>query len=210
MSHDRSDDASRPRKPGETAPQPGSPPQPPPSARPPAARRPVTPDEAEILHAGAIERLELARLTARKALADPTSLTQERLARLGQDGVARFVVELRQAVLGVGPEPGRSVQAAQARPVDAAKPRVPNGAKAESNTGKFNPGKSGAGQPNATKPDPKAALPKANPRIGRIAGWWQTIHLDDVRIDGTARRWGYVAGLCALMPAVAVILALRL
>jgi hypothetical protein len=199
MSDDRSKDAPRPRKPGETPPKPVRRPQPPPSVSP-AARRPVAPDEAEILRAGVAERLELARQTAHEALADPTTLTPTRLARLGRDGLAQFVAELRRATFGQVAKPRRTEAATPAAPVPV-------------------PRHSSAAQRRATdatsrsKLEPTAAPDAAfrpTPRVGRIAGWWQSIDLDDVRIDASARKYGYCAGFITLVATVSLLLTWRL
>ncbi len=72
--------------------------------------------EAAILRDGEAARLALARQTALKALTDPSVLTAKRLARLGSDGVARFVDELRRAALGHASRPNPSEHVAGAKP----------------------------------------------------------------------------------------------
>lgn len=195
MSEDHSNDSSPGHKPGETQQPAGQRQNPTPAPASPGGARPVIPNEAEILRVGAIERRDLARLTARKALADPTVLTPQRLARLGRDGLARFVVELRHGALGEPAQPRRPVPTSVAQPVASTKPHPTNAAPSNTNT---------------AKPKPKAAPPTTTPSVGRIAGWWLNIRLDELRIDGTARRWGYAAGFVSLTLAVALILARRL
>lgn len=97
-------------------------------ARPPLGRKPLADRreaaEAAILRDGEAARLMLARQTALKVLADPGVLTTKRLARLGSDGVARFVEELRRAALGHASRPGSVKHVAGTKPEKPNKPEL--------------------------------------------------------------------------------------
>jgi hypothetical protein len=80
--------------------------------------------EAAILRDGEAARLALARQTALKVLTDPGVLTTKRLARLGSDGVARFVEELRRAALGQASRPDPVKHVAGTKPEKPNKPEL--------------------------------------------------------------------------------------
>lgn len=82
--------------------------------------------EEAILDEGRAARLALARRTAREALTDPGAISARRLSRLGPDGLARFIRELRhEARTAVGQNPiGSGARSAGANPV-ASRPRLP-------------------------------------------------------------------------------------
>lgn len=75
--------------------------------------------EEAILDEGRAARLALARRTAREALTDPGAISARRLSRLGPDGLARLIGELRhEARRAVGQKPiGNGERSAGARPV---------------------------------------------------------------------------------------------
>ena len=74
--------------------------------------------EEAILDEGRAARLALARRTAREALTDPGAISARRLSRLGPDGLARFIKELRrEAGTAVARNPiGNGERSAGARP----------------------------------------------------------------------------------------------
>lgn len=82
--------------------------------------------EEAILDEGRSARLALARQTAREALTDPGAISARRLRRLGPDGLARFIRELRrEARSAVGQNPiGSEERLAGATPVES-RPRRP-------------------------------------------------------------------------------------
>ena len=91
-------------------------------SKPPAEARKAA--EAAILRDGEAARLALARQTALKVLTDPNVLTAKRLARLGSDGVARFVDELRRATLGQASRPDPVKHVAGTKPEKPNKPEL--------------------------------------------------------------------------------------
>lgn len=145
--------------------------QPAPSTRPPAptAREAA---EAAILQDGKAARLALARQTALKALSDPGVLTPKRLARLGADGMARFVDELRRATLVGAKHDSSSKPATESNSKEAA-------ASAKTETSRRSPAK-----------------PAVSKTIGvaTIAGWWQSTSEGAPHFEARARRLGLVAG----------------
>lgn len=156
------------------------PPQPSPSARLP---KPMTPKEIEsaILRDGTAARLALARQTALKALSDPGVLTPKRLSRLGSDGVARFVDELRRSALGGVKQESSSKPAAPANSKGAA-------ASAKAKT-------SARAQPIDTK----------TIGVATIAGWWQSTSEGAPHFEAQARRHGWLAGSLVMLACLALL-----
>lgn len=169
------------------------------SEPPTSGRRPATPQsasfsrspapkvrdaaEAAILKDGKAARFALARQTALKAMSDPGVLTPKRLARLGADGMAHFVDELRQAALG------------SAKHDSANKPatRLSSMAAVASVKGK--------------EPARYPAKPVDSKTIGvaTIAGWWRSTSEGAPHFEAQARRHGWLAGSLAMLACLALL-----
>lgn len=180
--------------------------------RPPMGRKPQADArkaaEAAILRDGEAARLALARQTALKALTDPGVLTAKRLARLGSDGVARFVAELRHASLGNVRQGATSAPAA--RPGMSATERDRPSERTGSANRLFS-GKTSAGT-KPTKPAPtrsKSAGPGAI-GVATIPGWWRLTREGAPHFEVEARRGGMFAGSVVLMVCLLLLALTRL
>lgn len=141
-------------------------------------------DEEHNLEEGQRARRELGIATARAALADPRSVDPKRLRRLGQDGMAAFLAELR------GHLPGRERRGL----VPAARSRV-------------------AREPDATSPIPavpsRSAGPSSNPTARKakparplhpVEGWWK--RPPKPAFERTAFRQGLILGAFLILALV--------
>ncbi len=164
--------------------------------RPPMGRKPQADAqkaaEAAILREGEAARLALARQTALKALTEPDVLTAKRLARLGSDGLARFVAELRHASL-VNVRQGSASAPAARSGTSAAVPGQRNGRSGSAD-------RSGTGEaaarvkPNAPAPSPVKSVKSKTIGVATIPGWWRSTREGGPHFEEQARRGGIFAG----------------
>lgn len=168
--------------------------------------------EERILREGEAARLALARRTAREALADPAILDAKRLGRLGPDGLARFIAELRHGALGTTGQADvpASTTGDSARPSPpggaggASTPRVlPNAAPSAAGRRRASDqsartGSSGARAPaRGSTPTRPPTVP--TPRTASFAGWWRSQKEGRPSFEARARRWGGLAGLLLIV-----------
>lgn len=161
--------------------------------RPPVGRKPQADArkaaEAEILREGEAARLALARQTALKALTEPDVLTAKRLARLGSDGLARFVAELRHASLVNARQGSASAPAARSG-TSVAAPGQRNGRSGSAD--RSGPGEAAARvKPNAPAPGP---VKSKTIGVATIPGWWRSTREGAPHFEEQARRGGIFAG----------------
>lgn len=180
--------------------------------RPPTGRKPQADArkavEAAILREGEVARLALARQTALKALTDPGVLTAKRLARLGSDGLARFVAELRHASLVNVRQGSKSAPAARSG-VSAVAPGQRNGRSGSAN-------RSGTGEaaarvkPKALAPGPVKSVQSKTIGVATIPGWWRSTREGAPHFEERARRGGMFAGGLALAACLLLLALTRL
>jgi hypothetical protein len=153
--------------------------------------------EARILREGEAARLALGIRTAREALTDPGVLDAKRLGRLGRDGLARFIAELRHGALGtgrpIGPPastPARPGPSGGADERVSTPPTVPDAAPPAA------AGRQPSDQAARTGSSGKGVLARTAPaaRTARLAGWWQSQTQGHPGFEARARRWGCLAG----------------
>lgn len=164
--------------------------------RPPTGRKPQADarkaTEAAILREGEAARLALARQTAHKVLTDPGVLTAKRLARLGSDGLARFVAELRHASLAQVRPGSASASAARSGTHTAASDQRGghSGGANRSGTGKA----AVRVKPGAPAPGRAKSVQPKTIGVATIPGWWQSTREGAPHFEEQARRGGLFAG----------------
>lgn len=180
--------------------------------RPPVGRKPQADarkeTEAAILRDGEAARLALARQTALKALTDPGVLTAKRLARLGSDGLARFIAELRHASLVNVRQGSPSTPAARSGTSVAAS------GQADGRSGSAN--RSGTGKaavrvkPNAPAPGRSKSVQSKTIGVATIPGWWRLTREGAPHFEEQARRGGMLSGGLVLVACLLLLALTRL
>ncbi len=174
------------------------------AAVPPAGTSPAAPSPAQgttgrvaaeqrILREGEAARLALAQRTALEVLAKPGVLDAKRLSRLGPNGLARFVAELRASALGLA-QPAVSPPAAS-RPSPKTSDRAA-GTPADS----VLPAVRSAG---ATRPALARRPTAPTLRRAEFAGWWLSQRTGQAGFETQARRWGVLAGIVPILASLA-------
>ena len=154
------------------------------------ASRPATAlpqiDERANLEEGRAARRELALRTAREVIATPNILDGKRLSRLGQDGVALFVAELRRTLPGPGKaEPNSPPPGSMAV---AAKPRRSSASASMDRPASARP----AGQAEPKRAGKAASVKARTAPLDGVAGWWAAAATPP--FEQTAYRRGLILG----------------
>jgi hypothetical protein len=148
--------------------------------------------EQRILREGEAARLALAQRTALEVLAKPSVLDAKRLSRLGPDGLARFVAELRASALGLA-QPAVSPPAA---PAASRPPPKTSDRAAGTPAASVLPAVRSAG---ATRPALAQGPTAPAPRRAEFAGWWLSQRTGQTGFETQARRWGVLAGIVPIL-----------